>query len=125
MPFECGLFFGAMYFGSTVQRRKELLVLDGELHRYKKTISDIAGKDADCHHNDPMKAIQCVRKFLSGKASQDLPGAAFFKKRFEEFAKDLPLIAAKGKIAVDEFTSLDYWPELVNAMILWQQNHPR
>ncbi len=68
MAFECGICYGALTFGTGRHKRKDLFVLDAEDHRYKKTMSDIAGQDADVHHNDPVKAIDCVRSFLARKS---------------------------------------------------------
>ena len=65
MAFECGICYGALTFGTGRHKRKDLFVLDAEEHRYKKTMSDIAGQDADVHHNDPVKAHR-LRPQLSG-----------------------------------------------------------
>lgn len=61
--------------------------------RYQRTMSDIAGKDAYGHGNDPLKAIECVRRFLNNKERGQLPGATIMKKRFQAFSVVLPAIA--------------------------------
>jgi hypothetical protein len=43
MAFECGICYGALTFGSGRHKSKDMFVLDAEDHRYKKTMSDIAG----------------------------------------------------------------------------------
>jgi pimeloyl-ACP methyl ester carboxylesterase len=42
MPFECGVFYGALRFGRPSQRRKRFLLLDTEPYQYQKTMSDAA-----------------------------------------------------------------------------------
>ncbi len=58
MPFELGLYLGARTFGGPAQKRKKLLILDREPHRYQSFISDIGGQDIHAHGgevslNDP------------------------------------------------------------------------
>lgn len=70
MPFELGIFYGAVAFGGKQDRNKSFLVLDSEKYRYQKTMSDIAGKDPSSHENDPKKAIGCIRRFLVDKSDR-------------------------------------------------------
>ncbi len=119
MAYECGMFYGAQLFGNASQKKKEILVLDAEPHRYKQTMSDIAGKDASSHDNDPLKAIECVRRFLNSKERGSLPGATQMKGRFQKFSADLPLIASSMSCTPAELRSLDYWSDLVIAMVEW------
>jgi hypothetical protein len=43
MPLELGLFLAAKKFGDKEQKKKRCIILDRELHRYHKFISDISG----------------------------------------------------------------------------------
>lgn len=124
MAYECGMFYGAQLFGNISQKKKEILVLDAEPHRYKQTMSDIAGKDASSHDNDPLKAIECVRRFLNNKERGLLPGATKMKGRYQEFSSDLPVIAASMSCTLVELRSLDYWSDLVSAMVEWIKQNP-
>jgi hypothetical protein len=86
MPFEFGLFYGASEFGDRQQRRKKMLLLDGETRRAAKTLSDVAGKDPMSHDKDPMKAIACVRRFLADKIDGGLlPGEEFIQTVYQRF----------------------------------------
>ncbi|OGS93036.1 MAG: hypothetical protein A2061_01795 [Gallionellales bacterium GWA2_59_43] len=124
MAYECGLFYGAQLFGNAKQKKKEILVLDAEPYRYQRTMSDIAGKDAYGHDNDPLKAIECVRRFLNNKERDRLPGAAAMKKRYQKFSSDLPEIAARMNCKEDELRSLDYWGDFVQAIVEWIRANP-
>ena len=125
MAFECGICYGAMAFGGTRHRTKDLFVLDAEDHRYKKTMSDIGGQDADVHHNDPLKAIDCVRSFLARKSGvKPFPGAAYIAQRYRRFTDALPGAASIAKVTIDELKTLKYLPDLVNLMVTWQQKNP-
>ena len=125
MAFETGLFFGAKLFGSAKQRQKDLLVLDSVPHRYKETLSDIAGQDAAIHGDDPVKAIDCVRTFLVRKAGKDgFRGGAEIAKRYAEFNKVKPKLAREAKITTAELNSLDYFKDLLDMMTAWQALYP-
>lgn len=45
MPFELGIDFGCRTYGRPRQRCKRTLVLEAKPHRYKASISDLAGAD--------------------------------------------------------------------------------
>jgi hypothetical protein len=124
MAYECGLFYGAQVFGSGVQKDKEILVRDAEPFRYQRTLSDIAGKDAVAHNNDPATAIAKVRRFLTKKERGVLAGANFMQRRYEHFSSDLPAIAHNMACTPDELRSLDYWSDYVIAAVEWIKAHP-
>lgn len=122
MPFECGLFFGALHFGNRIHKTKKLLVLDSEKYRYQKTISDISGKDPACHENDPKKAIACVRRFLCDKSTiktGHFPGEEFFQKKYKEFQDDLPSILTELSLTREEINKGSYWKDFVYTVRLW------
>jgi hypothetical protein len=122
MAFECGLCIGAKEFGDAEQKTKDMLILDAEDHRYKKTMSDIAGQDAKIHSNDPIKAINCVRTFLARKSGiTPFMGGKAIADRFAEFKNHLPVMAATAHLDPDELDTFDYLPELISLMIAWQR----
>lgn len=91
MPLELGLFLGAKRFGSSKQQRKNSLILDRELYRYQKFISDIAGQDIRPHATDPDQAIREIRDWLRPNLKgAPPPGGAFLVKRYHRFRNDLP-----------------------------------
>ncbi len=124
MAFECGIFLGAKEFGAGKQRRKDLLLLDSEPHRYKKTMSDASGLDGGAHGNDPVKAMHCVRKFLENKSNKQLPGASYITKRYQRFVAQLPVLAQGARISTQELRGLDYLLDLVGLMAEWQRANP-
>lgn len=120
MPFECGIFYGAMSLGSKVHKKKQFLVLDSEPYRYQRTMSDIAGKDPQCHKDDPLQAIACVRSFLNRKdGGIPLPGDQHFLDEYARFKVDLPIVLAKMHITEQEIKSLSYWKDYVGIAQLW------
>jgi hypothetical protein len=44
MPFECGVFYGALQFGTKRQAQKRFLLLDSVPYRPQRTMSDAAGQ---------------------------------------------------------------------------------
>jgi hypothetical protein len=120
MPFECGIFYGAMSLGGKKHQNKEFLVLDSEKYRYQKTMSDIAGKDPECHENKPEQAIGCVRRFLNGKdGAVTLPGEAHFVTEYERFKADLPTLLTNIKLTATEIRKLSYWKDYVATVQAW------
>lgn len=114
MPFECGLFFGALHFGSKQQKSKKLLILDSERYRFQKTLSDIAGKDPSAHNNNPAEAIACVRSFLADKpGAEGLPGEEFIQQKYAAFQKELPTILGDFKLNGKEIVKAAYWKDYV------------
>lgn len=120
MPFECGLFWGCMRFGDERQRKKRLLVLDREAHRYRGSLSDISGQDIGVHQDDPAKAIEAVRNFLgSSDGHRKVPGAEAIFRRYELFQKELPEIADAMEITRQEMNKLDYFSDYVASVAYW------
>jgi hypothetical protein len=124
MAYECGLFYGAQAFGAAKQKEKQILVLDSEPYRYQKTLSDIAGKDAASHENNPFKAIEQVRCFLANKEGRKLPGASKMIDRYKQFSENLPTIAAQLQLTQKELRSLSYWKDYVIAAVEWIKENP-
>ena len=61
VPLELGMFLGAKRFGNTHQKAKVSLIIDRELYRYQRFMSDISGQDIRSHQNDPLEAIRIIR----------------------------------------------------------------
>lgn len=126
MPFECGIFYGAMSLGTSKHRKKKFLVLDSEKFRYQKTMSDIAGKDPECHNNKPEDAIGCVRRFLnSSNGGIPLPGETHFIQEYNTFKGELPAILGKMKINEAEIRKLGYWKEYAVIATQWAKERAK
>jgi hypothetical protein len=120
MPFECGIYYGARYFGNKTQKAKQLLILDSQPYRFQKTMSDIAGKDPDCHNNSSVEAIACVRRFLGHKSIVgEMPGEKHFQEQFAEFQRALPSILVPLKLTIMEISKFSYWKDYVNIVDQW------
>lgn len=120
MPFECGLFWGCMRFGDDRQRKKRLLVLDREANRYRGSISDISGQDIGVHQDDPAKAIEAVRNFLSfSDGHRKLPGAEAIFRRYQLFQRELTEIAEAMEISRAEMNKLDYFSDYLASVAYW------
>ncbi len=127
MPFECGLAFGARFFGP--QRRgaeRDLLVLSGQAEQGRKTLSDLAGQDAAYHGGDPALAIRALRQFLAAKAKLVMPagivvpGHGAIVDRLARFKLELPALAAAASIKPEEINGLDYLAEWLALAARWQ-----
>ena len=108
MPLELGLFLGARHFGNVAQKRKSCLILDRDLRRYEKFISDIKGMDIEAHADDSAQAIHAVRDWLDARSVGILPDGTEIARRFGIFVAELPGICQAAKLRVDRLTFKNY-----------------
>ena len=109
MPLELGAFLGAKRFGTFEQKEKICLILDREVYRYQKFISDIAGQDIKVHENSAEKAVTLVRNWLRSATPQvSIPGGKAVWKRYRAFRKKLPTMSRTLRLSADELTFIDY-----------------
>ncbi len=114
MPFEFGLDLACRKFGKSWHREKSLLVLDSDDNRYDTTLSDISGQDIKAHHNDPLRAIQCIRNWLVASPwtlTRKLPGAVRITEWYSQFQNDMEAIAGEfhydtGELPFADFTNV-------------------
>jgi hypothetical protein len=111
MPLELGIHLGARLFGDRRQKQKRALILDAELHRYDRTLSDISGQDVDTHENEPAQAIRCVRDWLSDHrraGEAPLPGAVALTADFDRFRREVGRLLAPRRLDPEHLTHSDY-----------------
>jgi hypothetical protein len=119
MPFECGMYYGALRFGSSAQRRKRFLLLDSEPYRYQRTLSDAAGLDPRVHRDSPEAAIACVRDFLAQGERPRPMGAARINTLYGEFQDELPRIAEVARLRVEELEPLTAFNDWHHLAVEW------
>ena len=125
MPFEAGLFFGCRAFGSGRNKAKRILVLDSEPYRYMKVLSDIAGHDAQWHHNDPLKAIEKIRNWLCSSSDlPTMPGGSAICRRYKQFRRDLPAMLRVARVSSKEISQFEFYSDYREFVIAWLRRHP-
>jgi len=118
MPFELGIDFGCRLFGKPKHRQKRTLVLEGKPHRYKASISDLAGADIECHDDEPYKVIGVVRNWLKNVCLEHAVGPALISSAFTDFmAQNFDALTKMGFSAQD----IEGLPvaELIERMEAW------
>ena len=109
MPFELGLFYGALKLGDTQQRDKNCLVIDTEQHRYRKSLSDWSGKDIKPHKNDPGLAIGAVRNWIASQIrKRAIPSGSIIAEKYKIFDEQLPVQCAGLELDPDDLTYNDF-----------------
>jgi hypothetical protein len=109
MAFELGLFLGCCEFGGQRHAGKSCLILDRERWRYRKSLSDLSGRDIQGHRGDPKQAIIAVRNWLVTESQlDDRPGGSFIVRQYERFRKELPDLCLRAKRRVAELSFKDY-----------------
>lgn len=118
MPFELGVDFGCRIFGKPRQREKRTLVLEAKPHRYKASISDLAGADIECHEDEPYKVIGVVRNWLKNVCLAQATGPALISSAFTDFmAENFDALTKLGFSPQD----IELLPvsELIERMTVW------
>jgi hypothetical protein len=122
MPFELGLDLGCRRFGTGRLKRKKLLVLDAEKHRYDRFISDLSGSDIAAHRNLPGGVIDAVRRWLRVSSRREMvPTAASIKERFLAFGRALPHLCQTSGVDPKNVHFVEY----VTLAELFLQGRPR
>lgn len=108
MPLELGLYLGCKRYGGAAQHEKACLVLDSEPHRYRASLSDIAGQDIHVHGGNPEGAIVAVRNWLVTVSRRPgLPGGAELVSRHRRFRKNLPVTCKRLRRNPQDLTFTD------------------
>jgi hypothetical protein len=118
MPFELGIDFGCRFFGASPHNEKRALILEAKEHRYKASISDLAGADIACHKDEPYKVIGEVRAWLKNVCLEKAAAPAKISSAFTDFmAQNYDALIAEG-FSPRDIEELPV-PELVNYMETW------
>lgn len=108
MPFELGLFLG-IEFATRKRTRKSCLILDRDPWRYRKSISDLSGRDIRAYKGSPRSAITAVRNWLVTESNrEDAQGATFIERQYRRFRRWLPELCAKTNRDVNELQFAEY-----------------
>src|SRR5207245_2171900 len=106
---ELGVFLGCQEFGGKNQSGKRCLILDRNRHRYRKSISDLSGRDIRAHDGNAEQAIRHVRDWLVTEAKLDERwGGRFIFDRYRKFKKQLPKLCAQSRRHPGELTFAEY-----------------
>ena len=109
MPYELGLFFGAKYYGTGDQKKKQTLVFEKIQFSYQRFISDLNGIDTKAHRNNPNEAIVQVRDWLKTNSKRAaIPGSTLISKEYRQFLKELPIIIKRMNLNSMNLQMVDY-----------------
>jgi hypothetical protein len=107
MPFELGLFLGCK-FANRARSSKSCLIMDRAKWRYRKSLSDLSGRDIHVHKGRPTLAIIAVRDWLATESGRTDRGGAFIIQQYRSFRRQLPELCLTAKLQVDHLTFSDY-----------------
>ena len=107
MPLELGIWLGAKHYGSR-QKNKVCLIVDAELHRFQKFVSDISGQDPVAHNDSPDQLVAVIRNWLQTvQPDLPLPGGSVFANFFQRFMLERIELTKNTLLVVEELTFLD------------------
>jgi hypothetical protein len=117
MPFELGLFLGCnKYSESRKQKLKKCMIVDTTPHRFKMSLSDMAGIDGYGHSNNPSEVIKVVRHWLQVSSKKaTIPSAIIIRDAYNSFFEELPNICTTlnwdiNDLGYNEFvTTVEEW----------------
>ena len=118
MPLELGIFIGSAYFGTKTHKEKRYIIIESEQFRFKQFISDLSGQDIQSHEDDPLKAIKCIRNWLSSKTADPIPSPSILIEDYHEFIEALPELCAENQWIAGELTFSEYSSLVTNWLTL-------
>lgn len=108
MPFELGIFLGCK-FARRGRSTKSCLILDRAKWRYRKSLSDLSGRDIHVHKGRPALAITAVRDWLATESGRpDAPGGTFVVQQYRRFRRQLPELCVTARLHAAHLTFSDY-----------------
>ena len=109
MAFELGLFIGCYEFGGPRHARKSCLILDRQSWRYRKSFSDLSGRDIKAHRGKPKQAIIAVRDWLVTESGMEQGrGGSFIFDKYRRFRQQLPALCRRAGRRIRELSFKDY-----------------
>ncbi len=117
MPLELGLFMGCQRYGSSIQRMKSHLILEGNPFSSKSYLSDLAGQDPMAHKNDVAELINCLRNWLASRSKWParIPHAPYIMESYRKFQTALPIICSSQRWEPDRLL----YPEFLDLAKPW------
>lgn len=86
MPFELGVEYGCRRFGPPPLHSKRCLILEKDLHEFRKALSDLSGIDIKSHGNEPEQVVRAVRDWLvENLGLRGVPSSSQLWLRFSHF----------------------------------------
>jgi len=115
MPFELGIFYGAIHFGKTSHKSKCCLILERDPFRYQKYISDISGFDVTSHNNNPEELISGIRSWLHTSSQRNnIPTDVQIIERFKLFQDDIKQLCSNHNIEYDLMSFRDFYKNIAD-----------
>src|SRR6185503_10284670 len=112
MPFELGLDIGFQEGGNRKYKKKSHLILATHQYRYKKYLSDLAGRDTAAHNDRVADIIVAVRDWLNDaeevKKRHPLPSGALIYEAYRKFRRRLPELCKESGLSMKHLTFSDY-----------------
>ena len=119
MPLEVGIDLGCKQFHHDPKyREKKSLILEGERYSVLRALSDLAGADVRCHHNQAEKMVESVRSWLVEAGRPDVPGPNSIWDDFNFFNADLNSDLLQNGFKKSQIETLPI-PEFLGFMDKW------
>lgn len=121
MAFELGIDIGCRLFINGEEKSKKALVLETELYRIKRALSDLSGSDIKHHNNEPEKLVRAVRNWFVENGLKRVASATSIWENFNEFMADF-YQKRKGEGYKDKDLTMMPIPEFIDFIKEWIKN---
>lgn len=121
MPFECGIDFGLKMSNESIFSEKKFLILEKELYRYQKVISDISGNDIKSHKNEPEQLVKVIRDWFR-TTKTDIPKYKEIWLAYNEFHSDYEEILKGDGYNPNDIHELTF-REIIDNMAAWIKSY--
>lgn len=113
MPFELGLAMGNNRYSDS---EKDVFVLDGVQHQFRKCCSDLECFDFPYHEKNPDIVITKIREWLDSQVPSDFPRGHYLVEQYHSFCEWLPIVCKeKYKLSPEELNFID----IANMSLAW------
>lgn len=119
MPFELGIEYGCRLFGHAPMNEKRCLILEKDLHEFRKALSDLSGIDVKRHDDEPEGVIRAVRDwFVETVGLRRIASPTVLWFRFTDFASDFYDARKKEGFSDDDLNMMPV-PEYIDFIRSW------
>lgn len=119
MPFELGIEYGCRLFGRAPMSEKKCLILEKDLHEFRKALSDLSGIDVKRHDDQPEGVIRAVRDwFVETVGLRRIASPTVLWFRFTDFASDFYDARKKEGFSDDDLNMMPI-PEYIDFIRSW------
>lgn len=102
MPFEMGIFYGAMKLGEARHRQKQGFAFDEDARSGLASFSDFSGIDVQPHKGQPVVVLICIQRYLATRATWKVVAPGKLLALYLAYVEEAPHYCLKFGLVPDQ-----------------------